>query len=232
MNMPNTLFREAALALRSVMYLILLAGMLGGAPVQPVGANPVVAPTADAAMPLKAGDEAPRFSVRTVTGEPYDFDPRRLERPVILIAFRGGWCPYCNLHLSELRHVVPEIGAMGIDVLFLSGDRPELLYESLEPDTRTDIDGLNYVILSDADADAAIALGIAFVAPDAAIRRRHEKGDDIEGSSMAEHGILPVPSVFVIDIHGIIRFAYSNADYKIRLPAGELLDVATELVTR
>jgi len=232
MNFPGKFFCAAGLALRSVMYLILLGGMLGGAPERPVGANPVVAPTADAATPLQAGDEAPRFSVRTVTGEPYDFDPRHLERPVILIVFRGGWCPYCNMHLSELRHVVPEIGAMGIDVLFLSGDRPELLYESLEPGTRTDIDGLNYVILSDADANAAIALGIAFVAPDAAIRRRHEKADDIEGSSMAERGILPVPSVFAIDMQGTIRFAYSNADYKIRLPAGELLDVAAGLATR
>ena len=35
------------------------------------------------------------------------------------------------MHLSELRHVVPEIRALGVDVLFLSGDRPELLYDSL-----------------------------------------------------------------------------------------------------
>jgi len=220
----------ATILQRSVLSLILLLGMVGSAPAQSLVANPQIAATADATTPLQAGDEAPQFSVETVGRESYDFDPRHLERPVILIVFRGGWCPYCNMHLSELRHVVPEISEMGIDVLFVSGDRPELLYDSLEAGTRDDIDGLNYVILSDADANAAIALGIAFVAPDVAIRRRHEKGDDIDGSSMALHGILPVPSVFAIDTQGIIRFVYSNPDYKVRLPAGKLLEVATAMV--
>ncbi len=53
------------------------------------------------------------------------------------------------MHLSELRHVVPEIDGMGIDVLFLSGDRPALLYKSLGGETREDIAGLGYTILSD-----------------------------------------------------------------------------------
>lgn len=49
---------------------------------------------------------------------------------------------------------------------------------------------------------------------------------------MALHGVLPVPSVFAIDADGQIRFAYSNADYKVRLPADELLDVAAAMLSR
>jgi peroxiredoxin len=114
-------------------------------------------------------------------------------------------------------------------VLFLSGDRPNLLYRSLNRETRQSIENLGYQILSDADAQAAIAFGVAFEVSARTIDRRNMKGDDIEGSSMSRHGILPVPSVFAVGTDGVIAFSYSNADYKIRLPADQLLEVAREL---
>jgi peroxiredoxin len=188
-----------------------------------------IAETADQVRPLEAGEPAPQFSVQTLDDETFVFDPLTLERPVILVTFRGGWCPYCNLHLSELRHVVPQIDDMGVDVLFLSGDRPDLLVESLDEDTRRDIDGLGYTILSDANANAAIALGIAFRAPERYLEMLPERGIDIEASSMDRHGVLPVPAVYAIDRSGQIAYAFVEADYKVRLPADELLDVATAL---
>lgn len=189
-----------------------------------------IAATADEIQPLVAGDRAPQFNVRTADNEEFVFNPRALDRPAVIITFRGGWCPYCNMHLSELRHVMADIDALGIDILFLSGDRPELLYRSLERDTQDDIEGLRYRIYSDADAQAAVAFGIAFRASQGTIDRRREKGQDIRESSMLMQGVLPVPSVFAIGRDGVIAFAYSNADYKVRLPADELLAVAQELV--
>ena len=188
-----------------------------------------VAETADTIRPLVAGDAAPRFIVETVAGLPFEFDPQHLERPVVLLAFRGGWCPYCNMYLSEMRHAIPDISAMGVDVLFLSGDRAELLYSSLNRETQEDIADLEYTILSDANAQAAIALGIAFRASDRTMDRRAEKGDEFAESSMARHGVLAVPAVFAIDRHGKIQFAYTNANYKVRLPAEELMSAAREI---
>lgn len=188
-----------------------------------------VAETADAIRPLGAGDAAPRFTVETIDDEQFEFNPQNLKRPVVLLAFRGGWCPFCNMYLSDMRQVIPEISAMGIDVLFLSGDRPELLFASLNRETQEDIAGLDYTILSDANAQAAIALGIAFRASDRTVNRRNEKGEDIVGSSMDRHGVLPVPAVFAIDSHGIIQFAYTNPNYKVRLPADDLLAAAREI---
>ncbi|MDX1515274.1 MAG: peroxiredoxin-like family protein [Woeseiaceae bacterium] len=189
-------------------------------------ADAPIARTAEEIQPLGVGDPAPRFQVRDVDGAAVTFDPARLERPAIIITFRGGWCPYCNMHLSELRHVLPEIRELGIDVLFLSGDRPDQLYRSLASDTQSAIDGRGYRILSDADVNAATAFGIAFRASDRTIARRHEKGDDIDGSSMSKHRVLPVPAVFAVGRDGMIEFAYANPDYKVRVPAAELLDVA------
>ncbi len=189
-----------------------------------------VAASADAVQPLRAGDAAPRFVVRDVDGRPYHFDPDGLERPVVIITFRGGWCPYCNMHLSELRHVIPELRDLGVDILFLSGDRPDQLYASLEQDTQADIDGLGYTILSDADAQAGIAFGIAFRASERTIRRRQEKGQDIGDSSMLRHGVLSVPSVFVIDAGGRIAYDFVEPDYKIRLPADDLAGAVRAVV--
>ncbi len=188
-----------------------------------------VASSAESISPVAVGEPAPGFVVRSVAGEPYDFAADALERPTILVSFRGGWCPYCNLHLAELRHVLPEIRALGVDVLFLSGDRPEQLYRSLEADTQEAIAGRDYRIFSDAGGQAAIALGIAFRVSERTVARRHEKGQDIAGSSMQEHRILPVPAVIAIDRNGIVRYVFAEADYKIRLPASELLDVARSI---
>jgi peroxiredoxin len=212
-------------ALSTVLFLSLICSMS----MQYGHADMPIAESAEQIKPLQVGESAPRFIVQTVDHKPVEFDPRNLERPALVIAFRGGWCPFCNMHLSELRKVIEDVDALDIDVLFLSGDRPELLYRSLKRETLEDIANLNYQILSDADAQAAIAFGIAFKVSQKTIDRRNEKGQDIVESSMLRHGLLPVPSVFAIDRNGVIAFAYSNPDYKVRLPADKLLQVATEL---
>lgn len=208
------------------LFVALLVGSLACSQSTPVAAadQEGIAPSASEIDPVRAGEMAPKFTVRTVAGEPFVFDPETLDAPAVLITFRGGWCPYCNMHLSELRHVVPQLEARGVDVYFLSGDRPELLYASLERETREEIDGLGYTILSDADIDAARALGIAFRVDDSTIERRERNGQDIEGSSMRNYRVLPVPAVYVIDTGGKVAYSFVEPDYKVRLPAEELLD--------
>ncbi len=182
--------------------------------------------SADLTTPLKSGDRAPGFTVRTVDDEPYVFDPDHLENPTILISFRGGWCPYCNMHLSELRTVIPEISAIGYDVLFLSNDRPELLYSSLKQETQDAIDGLDYVILSDAEINAAMALGTAFRIDKGLTDYMDKKGRDYQGSSIGMHNALAVPAVYVIDRSGKIVFDFVEPNYKVRLSAEDLLSAA------
>lgn len=182
--------------------------------------------SAEQTTPLKKGDRAPAFTVRTVDGKPYVFDPDNLQRPTILISFRGGWCPYCNMHLSEIRTVIPQIRASGYDVLFLSNDRPEILYSSLKQETQEDIDGLDYLILSDSDINAARVLGTAFRVEKGMKERFDQRGRDYAESSIDKYDALAVPAVYVIDKSGRIVFDFVEPDYKIRLPADELLRAA------
>ena len=188
--------------------------------------------SAEETTPLNTGDRAPAFTVRTVDDEPFVFDPENLERPTILISFRGGWCPYCNMHLSELHTVIPELRKNGFDILFLSNDRPELLYSSLKRETQESIDGLDYVILSDADLSAAMALGTAFRTDKGLTDYLEQKDRDYAGSSIGKHNALAVPAVYVVNRSGEIVFDFVNPDYKIRLSAEELLAAANKLANK
>ena len=181
-----------------------------------------IAPSAEETVPIKAGDRAPDFTVYRVDGSAYNFKGNALEHPTLIITFRGGWCPYCNTQLQELRHVLPDIKKSGVDVLFLSGDRPEILYSNLKQETQEFIDGLDYTILSDANIQAGMALGLAFRVPDATIGKYSQRNWDLARSSMDKHKVLSIPAVYLIRANGEIAFAYANPDYRIRLPADEV----------
>jgi len=169
--------------------------------------------------PVTVGTRAPSFTALEVDGRSFHFDPTALHRPVLIIFFRGGWCPYCNAHLKDLQTVEPKIIALGYRVLFLSTDRPELLYSSLKVKVK-------YHILSDASLSAARAFGVAYRLDDKTVKQMQSFGVDLDstqGTSMHE---LPVPSVFIIDRSGIVRFRHFNPDYRVRLDAASVLAAA------
>ncbi len=175
------------------------------------------------AHPLSIGTLSPTVSVRNADGSERSIGPATLAKPTLLIFYRGGWCPYCNAHLRELKQAEPELLALGYDIYFLSADRPELLYSSLkEPD-------IHYTLLSDARMTAARAYGIAFRVDDATVARYKSMGIDLEAASGETHHELPVPAVFILDHKGVIRFAYANPDYKVRLNSNDLLAAARKV---
>ncbi|MCY3605133.1 MAG: peroxiredoxin-like family protein [Gammaproteobacteria bacterium] len=177
-----------------------------------------IAASAEETQPLPAGVAAPSFTARNADGSDFIFDPGGLERPAMLIFYRGGWCPYCNRHLAELRHVVPELEERGMDVYFLSADSPANLASALHGDAQ----GLDYTLLSDARMGAAQAFGIAFRVSDDYYRQAKDYGLDLEEASGETHHALPVPAVYVIDNDGVIRFAHSEPNYTQRLGNDEL----------
>ena len=175
--------------------------------------------------PVLVGTRAPAFTAREVDGRPFEFIPARLGKPVLIIFYRGGWCPYCNAHLKDLRAVEPKLLKMGYQVLFLSTDRPELLYSSLK-------EKVNYHILSDSSMAAARAFGVAYKLDEATLKMMQTYGIDLNTTQGTSNHELPVPSVFIIDRAGIIRFRHFNADYKARLAAVDVLAAAQQSLRR
>jgi peroxiredoxin len=176
-------------------------------------------------QPLSVGVRAPIFAARTTTGELRTFEPDSYKKPVVVIFYRGGWCPYCNAQLSDLHLVEPKLRKSGFDIVFLSTDRPELLYTSLKA---TDI---HYTLLSDSHLEAAKSFHVAYHVDDATFAKLREYGEDLEATTGTKQHELPVPSVFIIDTSGTIRFVYSNPDYKIRLGADALWTAAQPFAT-
>jgi peroxiredoxin len=174
-------------------------------------------------QPLSVGARAPMFAARTTEGALRTFEPSSYKKPTVVLFYRGGWCPYCNAQLSDLHLVEPKLRKSGFEVVFLSSDRPELLYSSLKA---ADI---HYTLLSDSHLEAAKSFHVAYHVDDATVAKLREYGEDLEATTGTKEHELPVPSVFIIDTSGTIRFVYSNPDYKIRLSADALWTAAQPL---
>ena len=171
-------------------------------------------------QPLLVGMKAPDFTVRGVDGQAFQFKSGEQAKPIVLTFFRGGWCPYCNLHLSELRLAEKQLKELGFDIWFISIDKPELLLESLdEPD-------IGYTIYSDSALSATRAFGLAFQVDDEMNQRLLGYDIDLERASGETHHVLPAPATYIIGADGAINFAYINPDYKVRLHPDVLLAAA------
>jgi len=176
--------------------------------------------SAEDVQPLLVGMQAPVFTVRDVNNDMFRYEPDKQAKPVVLTFFRGGWCPYCNLHLSELRLAEEQLMDMGFDIWFISIDKPELLLESL------DDPGIGYTIYSDSSLSATRAFGLAFRVDDELNEKYLGYGIDLERASGEDHHVLPAPATYIIGVDGVINFAYINPDYKVRLHPDVLLAAA------
>ena len=130
--------------------------------------------------------------MREADGKPFRFEPGK--------ACQARDAHFLSRRLVSLLQRAPEgpaqrgaaVAAMGIDVLFLSTDRPEILRSSLK-------EPVDYHLLSDNEVNAARAFGIAYRMDDATYAKYKTYGLDLEESQGAKHHELPVPAVFIVD---------------------------------
>lgn len=167
--------------------------------------------------PLLNGETIPDIALKAPDGSAHQVAQIIEEKPTILLFYRGGWCPYCNAHLSEIQEVEAEIINLGYQLIGISPDSPENLKVTDEKKQ------LNYSLYSDASGEFTKAMGIAFQSPEKYSGMLRDVSDGLN------QGFLPVPSVFVVDQSGTILFEYINPNYKTRLSAKLLLAVLSNL---
>lgn len=168
--------------------------------------------------PLLIGESIPQITLSNADGKTTDVNKMLAQKPVILIFYRGGWCPYCSAQLSGLTDIEADLKKTGYDIVAISTDSPENLKQT-EMKQKPD-----YILLSDANLDIAMKFGIAFKAP-------VEYGDMILKSSGNKNTgkLLPVPSVFILDKKGKIKFEYISPNFKERI-SPNLLKAAANTV--
>ena len=179
-----------------------------------------IAASASETHPLTVGAPVPDAALRTVAGAPVSLADVVKGKKTVLVFYRGGWCPYCNLQMADLQARVGELEGMGYAVVAISPDTPEELRKSVEKNK------LDYTLLSDSKADAIRKFGLAFRVEDALVAKYKDSYKiDLERSSGETHHILPVPAVFLIK-DGRVAYAFSNPDYKVRLKGDALVAAA------
>ncbi len=188
----------------------------------------------DQAEQVTPGMTIPAFTALTPNGEQVVFDPANLSKPFVLTFYRGGWCPYCNTHLGEMRTMEKKLIAMGFDVFFISPDQPSFLLESLkDQDLKAELKAeAGHQLLSDASMEISKAFKIAFKVGDETAEKYKKWGIDLAKASGHDHHLLPAPAVFLVGKNGVIQFQYVNPDYKIRLAPSILHAVATDYLKR
>jgi len=122
--------------------------------------------------------------------------------------------------------VESELAALGFPVIAISADRPARLVKTLEEKN------LGYTLYSDSSLTAARAFGIVFQLDDAQVAQYKGYGIDLEAASGRSHHQLPVPSVFLVDAGGTIRWVYSNPDHRIRPDNASLLEAARRVTSQ
>ncbi len=167
--------------------------------------------------PLLIGNMLPSAMVSGPGGEQRNIRQITGGKRTVLIFYRGGWCPYCNKHLSELAMIEKDLAGLGYQVVAVSPDKPENL-RSTETKTKA-----GYRLYSDSQGALIRAMGIAYRAPGNYLKviKEASGGTNLE--------MLPVPSVFLLNEKGTVLFTYVNPDFRQRLSGDVLLAAAKAL---
>jgi peroxiredoxin len=176
-----------------------------------------------AAPGLAVGDRAPEFELPDALGKTVSLRERLLSGPVVLVFYRGEWCPYCNVHLRALQAALPEITARGASLIAISPQSPD---HSLSMREKAD---LSFDVLSDVDQAVISAYKVRITVP-ADLQDLHLNvfQNDLREHTANGSWSLPVPATFVIDREGLVRAAHVSADYRTRM---EPVDVVAALDT-
>ncbi len=173
----------------------------------------IVAALAEDVAPLGIGAELPKLILKDSTGQPFDLNAAVNSRPTVLVFYRGGWCPYCRRQLSGLQGVLDELNTAGYQLIAISPDKPEELAKTIESEQ------LTYRLLSDSDASATKAFGLAFAASP-------KQFELLEQYSGANHHILPVPAVYILGTDGSVRFAHFDPNFRERMTPSHIVEQA------
>ncbi len=172
---------------------------------------------------LKVGDKAPDFTLPNATGESINLQQLLQQGAVVLSFYRGGWCPYCNLELRALQQALPEIKALGANLITVSPQTPDNSLSTAEKNE------LTFEVLSDLGNKVAREYGLVFTLPEQ-LRPIYQQFDiDLPAHNGDRTFDLPIPATYVIAADSKVVLAFANADYTQRLEPREIITTLQNL---
>jgi peroxiredoxin len=175
------------------------------------------------ARALKVGTTAPDATLPDALNKSVQLSALWQQGPLVLIFYRGGWCPYCNLELRAWQQQLSSLQNLGAQLVAVSPQTPDNSLSTAEKNE------LAFPVLSDSALQAASAFGVAFEMPPELIELYSQVGNNLPVLNGNGQWVLPIPATYVIDRDGRIAYAHVEADYRERAEPADVLAAVANL---
>lgn len=172
---------------------------------------------------LPVGERAPDFTLPDANGQMVRLDAQLRQGPVVLVFYRGAWCPYCNMQLKAFRDALPELHARGAQLIAITPQKPDRSREQFKADPP------GFSVLSDLSSETMKAYRLYFEVDPALVAVYRKVGLDLAAFNGEGREVLPVAATFVIDRAGVVRAMRADTDYRKRMEPSEVLDALDAL---
>ena len=167
----------------------------------------------------KEGENAPSFSLMNVYGDAIELSEVLERGHVVLSFYRGSWCPLCNLEINALQKILPEIKALGAQLITISPEKPDSSLEYVKEAL------LDFEVLSDTGNKVANAYGLQ-VDVFKPLRKAYLEWElDVPSYNDTDSWGIPIPATYIINRNGKIARAFVDVDYSKRMEPAEILAV-------
>jgi peroxiredoxin len=173
---------------------------------------------------LQPGAQLPDGELLDVVGRPTTLVDTLAGKPAVIVFYRGGWCPYCNIALRTYQaQLVPALDERGISLIAISPQTPDGSMSTRETKQ------LTFTVLSDPGNLIARQLGILTRPSDGARAAQLELGLDLTQVNADGTTGLPMPTVVIADAAGVIRWIDVHRDYTTRTEPGQILQAIARM---
>lgn len=168
---------------------------------------------------LDVNDTAPDFTAKDKDGNSINLKDQLKKGAVVLVFYRGQWCPYCNKQLKKLEDSLSLIADKGASLIAVTPEKPESIAETIEKTKAT------YPILFDDGLKIMKSYDVSFAVDEKTIGKYKGYGIDfIKANGETNGANLPVPAVYVINMEGKIVFRHFDKNYTKRASVAEIID--------
>ena len=165
------------------------------------------------------GDRLEHFSLLTLGAGEVSFDELLIKNEFLVIVFyRGQWCPVCNKHLSHINEKYAAIKNLDAQLMAISPEKPD--YQS-ETQAKT---GAEFLLGYDENYELAKAFDILYQ-PDKAKRNLYNAALDanLKKAHSDKSQRLPVPATFILNKKREIIWRQFDRNYKNRSSVKEII---------
>lgn len=167
---------------------------------------------------LKIGEIAPSISGVDQFSKAINSDDVLKEQKVLLVFYRGNWCPYCRKHLASLQENLESLSAKGLFVLVVT---PEKVEKTIE--TSNDLNA-TFSIIHDSDNKIMNDYKVAFDVNEQNVTSYFGfTQKKIREYNNENNNTLPVPATYLIDKDGKIIYVHYNPDHHERSDFKDIL---------